>query len=318
MSKQPDNVIRDQAADWVTRIQSGEINPENSAELRAWLDSDPEHAGVFRQMLEVFSASGRVAELYEGERPSVQERRFARPRFALAAAASALLAVAAVLWLFSSPALVVETQTGERILMTLEDGSSVHLNSLSSIEVAFTDDARVVRMPGGEVLFDVNDEDPRPFLVYNDAVEVEVTGTTFQVTQYGADATVAVLEGRVRVRESEAEDGQAAIELVQGEQVLYLGAALGDVMNADLARLTGWREGWLYLDGQPLQDLIDRLNRHYDGRIEISDPDLARSAVTVALKLDRRADTLARLERLLPLRVEELSGYNRSLVHPRR
>ena len=84
----------------------------------------------------------------------------------------------------------------------------------------------------------------------------------------------------------------------------------------DTGRITGWREGWLYIDGRPLQYLVDRLNRHYDGQIEVRDRELAASEVSVALRLDRRDETLARLERLLPLDVEELPG-NRSVIHGR-
>ena len=259
------NRIRDQAADWVTRIQAGEVSPENSDSLRAWLSADPEHARVFRQMLDVYSASEYVAGASAGESRTPAEPGTGRFGAGLAAAASVLLAVAVGFWAISGPALTIETHTGERILMSLEDGSSVHLNSRSTVEIEFTDDARIATLPKGEVLFAVNNEDPRPFFVLSEGLDVRVTGTTFQVSRYGEETTVAVLEGEVLVSPAEASGNGSTVSLRRGQQVRFANATLGSPMTVDTGRVTGWREGWLYLDGEPLQELVDRLNRHYDG-----------------------------------------------------
>ena len=305
------NTIRDQAADWVTRIESGEISPDNSEPLRAWLSDDPEHVRVFRKMLDVYTASEYVAEQYAGA-----PARRTRPGFGLAAAASFVLAVAVGFWVFSSQPLTVQTHTGERILMSLEDGSSVHLNSQSTVKIRFTDDARVATLPRGEVVFAVNDQDPRPFFVHSEGLDVRVTGTTFQVSRYDDETSVAVLEGEVLVSPAEGTGDGSSVSLRRGQQVIFENASLGTPRMVDTGRITGWREGWLYIDGRPLQYLVDRLNRHYDGQIEVRDRELAASEVSVALRLDRRDETLARLERLLPLDVEELPG-NRSVIHGR-
>lgn len=320
MDRRSENSIRERAADWVTRIQAGDIGPDNAERLRAWLSESPEHERVFRQMLDVFTASTYVAEQYTRESQPAAQPEKSRSGYGFAAAASVALAVVAGFWALSGPDLSIETQTGERILMSLEDGSSVHLNSQSSVEIEFTEDARIATLPRGEVLFDVNDADPRPFYVLSDGVDVRVTGTTFQVTHYGDDAVVAVIEGEVRVGLSSSGmngDGNRAVTLRRGEQVLYSGRALGAPSRADISRITGWQEGWLYLEDQPLQELVDRLNRHYDGRIEIRDRELAASKVSIALKLDRRQSTLARVERVLPLEFETLPG-ERSVVRARR
>ena len=150
-----------------------------------------------------------------------------------------------------------------------------------------------------------------------EGLDVRVTGTTFQVSRYDDKTTVSVIEGEVEVRPSDSPDAAAAVSLRRGQTVLFANAALGTPEDVDTRRVTGWREGWLYHDARPLQDLVDRLNRHYDGEIEIRDAELASSEVSVALRLDRREETLARLERLLPLDIEELPG-NRSVVHARR
>jgi len=319
MQETEHNPIVDEAADWVSRIQSGDVEQTGSAALRSWLQRSEEHQRVFQRMVEVHQRSGVIVSpaIAQG---SIDSRRRAalRPRPLLAAAAAVVLAVGFTLWMLADAELSYATSIGERRLVTLEDGSSVHLNVHSSVSVAFTGTERLATMQSGDVVFDVNSDDERPFIVRSGALQVTVTGTAFQVSQSVEQTVVAVIEGSVAVRAEVAdqrrdEGPRASAAMRAGERVTYGNTVDGETglsrpERIDPSRVAAWREGWLYLDRQPLRELADRLYRQYGEEVDIPDRELAESHVTLALKLGRKSETLSELRLLLPVRVEEQPG----------
>lgn len=308
----------EQAAVWITRIQSGEIDPDNSEDLRRWLNEDSAHQRSFQKMLTILSRTEILAEVSVDTLPGTEATVGPRRQYWLATAAAVIVTLGAGAWFSMPSGERIQTHTGERALMTLDDGSSVHLNADSSVEIRFSSTERLAFMQSGEIVFDVDKTDPRPFLVRSENLDIEVTGTTFQVSNYGADTAVSVLEGSVLVRPNsgttslQSTNNGESVEI--GEQVKYGNGRVSSPLAIDVGRATAWREGWLYLDTRPLHELVGRLNRQFDGRIEVADEQVANSDVTVALKMGRRADTLSQLELMLPIRFEAMSG-DRHIVH---
>lgn len=299
-----DETIIEQAADWVARLQGTGVDDSDRAELQTWLDSSSENRRVFERMSGVFERSAVLREAAVPTDTSVvqlQPRRTipATAWFALAAS----VAVIAAMFVLSLPDVSVQTTVGERRSVPLPDGSVLHLNAMSNVQVSMHDDSRHVELLQGEVLFDVASDPTRPFIVDTGSVQVEVLGTAFSVTAYDDSRNVSVVEGHVAVRGTDSDT-----ELVQGEQVNFANGTLGSPLPVDVSRVASWREGWLYHERQPLQVLIDRLNRQYHGYIGIDDPRLAATPVNVVLRLEGRDETLNRLQQLLPLVVEKAPG----------
>lgn len=125
-----------------------------------------------------------------------------RPRrlwLATAASIAASVGIGTIGWyaLFSAPTYV--TEIGEQRSITLEDGSSVELNSRSRIRVRFTDTERFVDLLEGQALFTVAKNPARPFIVATDDTHVRAVGTQFDVYRKLAGTVVTVVEGRVAV-----------------------------------------------------------------------------------------------------------------------
>lgn len=308
------DVIAEAAADWICRIQAEEINPDNCDELRDWLAADKRHTAAFRRMLDIFSATESLRR--ETPRQASVEISQSRPMpWRVAAAASTVLVLGLALsFLFSGEDF--RTAIGERRLVQLEDGSSVHMNVDSDLTVRLRSASRSVELREGEVLFDVDGTDPRPFIVTTDALDVVVTGTSFQVTQHDAGVAVSVLEGSVDVslRVTDGQDSGNPIALSAGEGLRLESGGIRRLSGLDPRRITGWRDGWLYLDNATVGELVERLNRQYDGDVRTDDTSLTDTRISVALRLQNRNKTFQRLEALLPVRIEELPG-ERFVVH---
>lgn len=158
---------------------------------------------------------------------------------------------------------------GERLSVTLPDGSSVALNAGSTLRLprgfevlpGVPHGRRVVQLDG-EAFFDVTSSD-RPFEVVAGSARVTVLGTRFNVrarsvtTESGGPVRVDVEEGRVRVAASGSE---AVAELGAGESVrVEAGTAELTPSPVALDRIAPWRSGGLTVSDEPLSAVIEEL-----------------------------------------------------------
>src|SRR5581483_1498266 len=119
-----------------------------------------------------------------------------RPRL-LAIAASVLIAVAGAF--FYDQRGTYSTATGEERSVSLEDGSTLDLNSQSKVRVRFSTHARSVELLQGQAIFRVSKNPARPFIVSTDTTQVRAVGTQFDVYRKSGGTVVTVIEGRVAV-----------------------------------------------------------------------------------------------------------------------
>lgn len=156
----------------------------------------------------------------------------------------------------------IETTYGERKDLSLPDGSMVTLNSCSRLRypTKFTQPTREVVLEG-EAFFDVAKDSDRQFIVTAGHFHVKVLGTAFNIKSYDNDeiASVKVDRGKVQVEMPEATMRLSAKERVE------VNSLRGTIKKQqDLYETAGWRQGCLYFDGTPIQDVARELEREYN------------------------------------------------------
>lgn len=158
---------------------------------------------------------------------------------------------------------------GQRINLTLQDGTSVWLNSGAEIEypALFAGDTRQVRLKG-TALFDVSHDAGHPFVVETYACRVEVLGTRFNVNadeQHGIFST-ALLRGSVRVTPHDAPQPQ--VTLRPNEKVSLHDGRL-TLGRADDPNEYLWTEGLISVSGCSFEELLHRLEHCYGVRFDV-------------------------------------------------
>lgn len=112
--------------------------------------------------------------------------------------------------LLSSSNVLVETKPGERLKLTLPDGSNVTLNAGTRLSYPqrFNHKKREVVLLSGEAYFDIKHDIKKPFIVNADKTRTTVLGTAFNIRAYSfiGDVTVTVASGKVAVN---SQSGQA-------------------------------------------------------------------------------------------------------------
>jgi transmembrane sensor len=200
------------------------------------------------------------------------------------------------------------TATGERRSLTLPDGSRLHLNSRSAVDIDFNATRRTLRLRAGEIAIDTTQAahatvaDARPFIVDTPQGELRALGTRFlvrldeQATPQTAHLTV--LQHAVAARPGRcgpSTDGACAAQRViaQGQSVALSAEAVSPATPAS-PDADAWRDHMLVFDNTRLADVVAAIARHRAGHIAL-DPSLAERRVSGTFPLgdtDRALDAL--------------------------
>lgn len=155
------------------------------------------------------------------------------------------------------------TPRGGQFKLVLPDGTKVWLNSASTLRypTAFSGKDRIVELEG-QGYFEVAKNAAQPFKVMVDNMEVQVLGTDFDVMAYPDEATVntTLLTGSVQVKEG------TTLQLLQpGQQaVLDNQRHTVSVKNADLKKVTAWKNGLFVFNNMALPAILREVARWYD------------------------------------------------------
>jgi transmembrane sensor len=320
------------AAHWITREDAGLMTPEALAARDEWLAEHPDHVAAYdtaRQRIDRFDTMAtdpRILALCASALVN-RRRRGAGVVWRSAAALGAVVVLAgaglvgaprdrlatplaaAVEQVVHPGAPVYRTAVGERSTVTLPDGSVVTLNTDTVLRVAFTDQARGVRLVRGQALFEVAHGKRTPFEVYAGDRVVTATGTVFDVRIQGDAVKVALVEGRVRVRRREPAEPigpRMEVSMSAGELLEARPAEPMRIQNVDVARETSWRSGMIVFDETPLREAVAELNRYSRAQLVLEDPTIAEFRVSGGFKTGDIDGFARTVDEILP--VDRLSS----------
>lgn len=292
--------VRAQAAAWVARLHGPNRSKEVEAGLRRWLADDPRHPVAFELLTDTWDRSARLKP-----RPIEQVKRWELVGFRLsvsrAVAAAAAIAVVAVigtiLYLHSD---VVSTGNGELRILTLQDGTRVHMNSDTRLMVRYGPSVRNVYLDDGEAFFEVAKNPKWPFVVTAGAHRIRALGTEFDVRDEARALSVTLVQGKVTVspvasdRDADLVPNQGGavgatdlpraqsrtVTLSPGERVTYAAVGGARVDKPSLDLVTAWERGQVVLENMSLAEAAAEMNRYSRQRIIVEDPAAASSRVS--------------------------------------
>ena len=174
----------------------------------------------------------------------------------------------------SNNSLSVFVPNGERISMTLTDGTTVWLNSGTTLEypAVFARAERRVKVTG-EAMFDVKSDPQHPFVVETFACDVRVLGTKFNVEANEEEGifTADLLRGRVQVCNRTDRSDRITMEPNQTVHLENGKLQLHAQENADKLL---WTDGILCITGMTFEEVMAKFERCYDINVEILRDDL--------------------------------------------
>ena len=245
---------------------------------------------------------GEISRKSKVERPTIRPlNRWKWIRYA--AIGLLLIGVGSLLWLMRPGSVKEEApfmaQTGinEQQNFVLPDGTEVTMNSHTTLACAadFGKTDRQITFDG-EAEFHVTADANKPFVINVGDYNVTVLGTVFNLSAYTTDSiyTLQLTSGKVKV------------QYLQDS----LFAETGDMVQFNT--VTKQFRKKLEASNILLSDLVNRLERLYDVRIEVGDTALAHETLFISINTDDSfEDVCAALETLLPVVIEKEEDHYR-------
>ncbi|GGF73975.1 FecR family protein [Alteromonas lipolytica] len=337
--KDSKQAVRQQAGEWLVKIDRGDLSVEEQRALNAWTKQSRLHFETLTHMAESIDSLKETAS--KQARPVVQSAPVASGhswhKWAVKMAAIFAFAVIVPLAYYMKTMVEFKSTNGEYVTrvggqkaLTLVDGSVVTLNTDSRLVVEYQDGKRLLRLLNGEANFDVAPDPEHPFIVRAGNGDVQALGTSFAVRLKGEEVDVLVSHGTVRVRadesvmehssqpdslpQSTAPTNSAVTQAVSsvvvgaGKRVVFDESTVASVSEEDqesLNRHLYWRKGYLAFKDQPLSQVVEEVSRYTTYNIILSDASLGEIRVGGYYPIDNIETVFSSLEINLGLQVEK-------------
>ncbi len=197
----------------------------------------------------------------------------------------------------------VTTRKGSKSNIQLPDGSIVWLNADSKLtyDENFRGDLREVHLQG-EGYFEVVKDENRPFIIHTKTIDIRVLGTIFNVKAYDTEGSTetSLIKGSVEITLHKSPEKKIVLKpneklRVNNENFIYNTATNTDKMHdatADMNIVVGkihfqkkdsmaldalWVKNKLVFDAESLQEVMRKIERWYNVKVDFEVDDAMRS-----------------------------------------
>ncbi|MEC5145332.1 FecR domain-containing protein [Chitinophaga sp. 212800010-3] len=227
--------------------------------------------------------------------------------------------------------------------LLLSDGTEVWLNAKSTLRYPDTFEGKQRReiYLEGEAYFDIKKDVAHPFLVHTQGLTTHVLGTQFNVKAYQTrKAEITLIEGKVMLTTAGTDVGSGTIKadtlfLAPNERAVYTAGQLlaketstparqsanemkdGIVKTAALSKQVvlnaiasaAWRNGELIFDREPLENVLEALNRKRDISVKAA-PELMNCLISIKITNEPIEDILITITRQIKRKKTAGQPYN--------
>ena len=180
---------------------------------------------------------------------------------------------------------------GKQFSIVLSDGSNVHLNSGSSIKypINFLKGQQRQVFLTGEAFFEVAHDQVYSFIVNAQDLNIHVYGTKFNVSNYpeDRDTEVVLVEGSVSLRENLVIGDKPEVYLKPGYMGIY-NRSDNNISQEEVntSIYTSWMNGNLVFRNISFENIIQKLQRHYNVVIINNNKKLARETFNATIETE--------------------------------
>ncbi|MGJ8620935.1 MAG: FecR family protein [Methylophilaceae bacterium] len=296
----PQSIV-EQAISWYLQINAAQTDSDLKAKFDEWISQDASHAKAYERIEKIFrpldgvdaKAAGKsIASVLKTDHKLTKRKNIHGIAFSI------ILLIATYIGLQTSPAKVVmadnKTEIGEIKTIVLPDQSKLTMNTNTALDVAFDQQQRIIKLYKGEVFVDVSKDASRPFLVITEHGDAEALGTQFNVNLENGSTHIAMIESKVKACNqpsafshlfSNASHRKCTV-LYPGQGINITNDSIGNVSDVDVNTISGWVNGSIVIDNQPLPTVLAQLQRYSQAEIIFSIDELNHIKVSGVLPVN--------------------------------
>lgn len=304
------HAITQAAAAWYVAHRASPLSEADRTEFLAWLKASPMH---IEEYLGVAALERSLAASLDAPFPSVDDwvalaraepstnvvqltampggvavtRERPRRRWrGIAAAACVGVVGVSTLWLIRDghrqhDLATFRTGHGEQGTWPLSDGSTLHVNTDTTVTVRFSASERLLEIDHGQVAIEVAHGDSRAFRVNAGTTDAVAVGTEFDVYRRPDATLITVVTGQVAVSvghyvppRSMSTGLPRGMRVRAGQQVRVSAGKLSAPAATEVEEITAWLEHKIIFEQRELGAVADEFNRYNDIPFTIDDPAL--------------------------------------------
>ncbi|MDR6713552.1 ferric-dicitrate binding protein FerR (iron transport regulator) [Pseudomonas hunanensis] len=298
LQRQPDP--EREALEWFSLLRQPGCDEQQRRAFADWSQA-PDNARAFAELETYWQ---QLKPPTARPRPRVLKAR--RSHLGKVLAALFLLVLAALAYLYwplmQRLASELHTASAERRSVRLADGSTMHLDSASAMNVDLRGRTRQLHLVQGQVYLEVM-LDGRAMEVQVDSARIQVFGTRLMIARSADHDELVVLNGKAMIIQ-----GGDQRMVSAGERVTFSEQRIDPVQKIDVKTADAWRNGRLLAKEQPLGQVLERLAGYQGQRVWLMDEQTAYRRVSGEFNLDRPAESLHTLAAEQQLRLYDLFG----------
>jgi len=296
----------EQLIDFITGKITGQ------SEIKAvmdWIELSPENRKTYSDILNSWALSGIRYENHKLD-VDLSFRQFKRRNFKTRLITEFLKYAAAILIIFSIGALSqyfvsknifkqditwqeVTAPFGQSVELSMSDSTKVWLNSGTKLRYPsnFSAKSRVVEL-NGEAFFDVATDKKHPFVIKTTYLDVEVTGTRFNVDAYSENdkTNITLVEGKVAIQNK---NGSTITELNPNMNAEFSKSTNKlNLKKVNVEFYTSWTTGTIVFRHESLEAIAKKLEKWYSVKIVFDHEDIKDIAFSGSILKNKPIDQI--------------------------
>jgi len=297
--------------DELEKYFAGTMSAMEKAEFLHKLQDNPEAKEEFARMKAIWAISGLATQEGDAEKTTLGRARFDRRlrqrsarrlRINILKYAACVALLVSTTWFITSNYIQNEQKKqyteinvpkGQRVNMTLPDGTSVWLSPQSKIKIpnGFNRKSRMVEL-NGEGYFEVTKNAKKPFIVKTQQFNVQVLGTRFNVFAYAAEKNkfeTCLVEGRVLVYNKDNENEK--VYLNPHEKVTLVNNRMV-VSGSNFDNEEYLKSGIFSFRSKPFEEILNYLTLWYNIQFEFTGNVRLDERISGKIRLSEEVDNI--------------------------
>ncbi len=294
-------------------------NTDELAQISEWLEHDSENETLLKSYQKIWTASNKEVKDFQPDVDAAWKKvngkilvKKKKPNYLrIAAGLAGLLLLSTYIFIKNNQPISYLSLKSEKAsqVKTLADGSSVTLNSFSSLEYpeTFGKDERRIKLIG-EAFFDISKNPDKPFIIEANGTEIRVLGTSFNISARDQNVKVSVNTGTVEFVKTK----EKKVILQKGDEALY-DSVKDTIKSAPIVdrNIFAYKTKVFEFNDTHLVEVVRILNKGYQSDIILDGQNWSEYVLTTRFENENLSDALNIIAETLEL---QLNNRDKSYI----